>query len=286
MARSYYNQGGGSGPTQRLESMGQPRKRLAVLNFWNDTPVVGDLGGFAGDELRRGLELTQRVILPPDARSTLETKDFVQGSNIRVAQLVREGRKLAVGVVIVGRIAKIVFRQRGDEVGILRQTQSLAAADIEVKIFDIGAGREIAAIARSGEASTNSVVALEPENLNSRSYREELSQLAIREAITQIGPEVVKAVEKMTWEGRIAKVAGRKVYVNAGKNSGIVGGDILRVLSPGDELYDPTTGAFLGKTDGQLKGTLEVIEFVGQDGAAAVTHTGGNFREGDTVRLY
>src|SRR5262249_12085169 len=155
-----------------------------------------------------------------------------------------------------GRVARIVFRQKGDEVGILRQTQSLAAADVEVKIFDTVSGREIAAIGRAGEASTISLVSLEPETLNSRAYREGLSQLAIRDAIAQLGPEVVKSIEKMTWEGRIAKVLGRKAYINAGKASGLVGGDILRVLSPGDELYDPTTGAFLGKTDGQLKGTV------------------------------
>lgn len=285
--KSYYSRPGSTeGPARRLEQMGQPRKRVAVLNFWNDTPVVGDLGPFAADELRRGLQLTQRVLLPPDARSTLETKDFVQGMNIKVAQLVREGRKLGVAVVIVGRISKVVFRQRGDDVGLLRQTQSLAAVEVELKVFDIAAGREISAIGRSGEASTNSMVAVETENLQSRGYRAELAQLAIREAVASIGPEVIKSIEKMTWEGRIAKILGNKVYLNAGRASGIVAGDILRVMAPGDDLYDPTTGAYLGKTEGQLKGTLEVLDFVGDDGAASTIHTGGNFKEGDTVRLY
>src|SRR5581483_5636822 len=37
---SYYNRSIASkSPTQRAEMIGQPKKRIMVLNFWNDTPV-------------------------------------------------------------------------------------------------------------------------------------------------------------------------------------------------------------------------------------------------------
>jgi len=287
--QGYYSDGAGSNsqPSGRIEAMGQPKKKLAVLNFWNDTPVDGaDFGFFAADELKRILSLTNRVVLPPDATSTLETKDFVQGSDIKVAQLIREAKRLGVAIVVIGRIGKIVFRQRGDEVGIFRQTQSLVAADVEVKVFDVNAGKEIAAIGRSAESSSNSFVAVEQGNLQSKEYRAELSQMAIREAVNQIAPELIKNVEKTAWQGRIAKIVGTRVYINSGRGSGLVSGDILKVLSPGDELYDPTTGAFLGQTQGLLKGTLEVKDFLGEDGAVSMIHTGGNFKEGDTVKLY
>ena len=82
------------------------------------------------------------------------------------------------------------------------------------------------------------------------------------------------------------KIVGNKAYLNAGRSSGLLGGDILKVLTLGDEIYDPTTGAYLGTAEGQLKGTLEVVDFIGEDASVAIIHTGGQFQEGDVVRLY
>jgi len=286
-AVSYYANKSGKGPTQRIESMGQPKKRIVILNFWNDTPVKqNDLGAFAADELRRGLYATQRVILPTDAKTELGTADFIQGDSVKVAQLIREGRRMGVAVLVIGRVTKVVFRQRGDEVGLLRQKQSLAGVDVEIKTFDVAAGREIMAAARSGEAASNAIVAFEGASIESPEYRAELTKLAVRNAMSSLVPEVIKSIEKMTWQGRIAKANGTRVYVNAGRASGLVGGDILKVLTPGDDVYDPQTGAFLGRSQGQLKGTLEVVDFLGTDGAVTEVHTGGNFQEGDVVQLY
>jgi hypothetical protein len=283
---SYYNSKSKS-PTQQIAAMGQPKKRVVVLNFWNDTPVKqDDMGQFAADELRRGLHLTQRMIISPDIRSEYVTQDFIQGDQIRVAQLIREGRKLGVSVLGIGRVTRIVFRQKGDDVGILRQKQSLVAVDVEIKLFDVPGGRELMAVARTGEASSNALVAMEDENLDSAAYRGELTKLGIRNAVALLVPDVVRSVDKLTWQGRVAKVTGKKIYVNAGKASGLISGDILRVLSPGDDIYDPSTGAFLGRTAGQLKGTLEVVDFLGTDGAVSEIHTGGNFQENDVVQLY
>ena len=113
-----------------------------------------------------------------------------------------------------------------------------------------------------------------------------MSKLAIRNAVSAMVPDVVRTIEKMVWQGKIAKISGTKIYVNSGKSSGLVAGDILKVLSAGDDVYDPSTGAYLGRAPGQLKGTLEVVDFIGADGAVTEVHTGGNFQEGDVVQLY
>ncbi len=282
---SYYDRGRTS--SEKVESMGQPKKKVMVFAYWNDTPVKAPtLGAYGADELKRGLSLSQRLIVPKDLNTMLTTEDFVSGEKVKVAQLIREGRRLGVAVIIIGRITKIVFRQRGDEIGLFRQKQSLAATDLEVKIFDVAAGREVAALGRSGEASANASVALEEENLESQDFRNEMSRLALRNAITSLVPDVIRTIEKMIWQGKIAKVVGTKIYINSGKSSGLIAGDILKVLSAGDDVYDPQTGAYLGRSPGQLKGTLEVIDFLGSDGAVSEVHTGGNFQEGDVVQLY
>ncbi len=279
----------GKGPTStdRVEAMGQPKKKVMVFAFWNDTPVrAPTLGAFGADEMKRGLSVSQRLIVPKDLSTMLTTEDFVSGEKVKVAQLIREGRRLGVAVVIIGRITKVVFRQRGDEIGIFRQKQSLASTDVEMKIFDVAAGREVASLGRSGESTANASVALEQENLESQDFRNEMAKLALRNAVGALIPDVIRTIEKMVWQGRIAKLNGTKVYVNAGKSSGLVAGDILKVLSAGDDVYDPKTGAYLGRAPGQLKGTLEVLDFIGTDGAVSEVHTGGNFQEGDVVQLY
>ncbi|MBU6374515.1 MAG: hypothetical protein KGQ59_00825 [Bdellovibrionales bacterium] len=289
---SMYSQKNAPGSaTKRFEAMGQPRKKIVILDFWNDTPVkAATVGTFAADELRRSLFVTQRLIVPTDVRTDFSTKDFVQvdqaGEGVKIAQLIREGRRMGVAVIGIGRIGKIVFRQRGDDVGLLRQTQSLAAADVEIKLFDVSAGREILSIGKSGQSSSNNLVSVEGENQQSSEYRLELTKLALRDAVAQLVPDVIKTVEKLSWQGRIAKIVGGKFYINAGKGSGLIHGDILKVLTAGEEVYDPSTGAYLGRAPGQLKGTVEVTDFLGTDGAVAELHTGGNFQEGDTVQLY
>ncbi len=273
--------------TQKVESMGQPKKRMVVFDFWNHTPVQeASIGSFAASELKRGLNLSQKVIIPADLRSRLGTEDFVEGEDVKVAQLIREGRRMGVAVLIIGRIGKIVFRQKADEVGLLRKKQSLAAADLEVKIFDVQAGREMMALSQSGEANKSALVAFESKLIDPVTYRSELVRSAVREAIAGLIPDVIRSIEKMTWQGRIAKLSGLKAYVNAGRVSGLMAGDILKVLTLGEDIYDPASGAYLGRAQGQLKGTLEVLDYIGADGALTQVHTGGNFREGDLVQLY
>lgn len=278
---------GSMAATEKLERLKQPKKKVMVLNFWNDTPV-GDqeLGVYAGAELKRALLAQRRVLLPEENRIDAGTKDFVDGDHIQVAQLIREGRRMGVTAVVIGRISKIVFRHEKEEVGILREAQSAVAVDLEAKVFDVGGGREIATLKRSGAASSVAKVIFDADALSSKEARADLAKEALARAVSMMTADVSLALDKMDWQGRVAKILGNRVYINAGKSSGLLTGDILKVMSPGEEIIDPVTRTFLGRSEGSLKGTLEVTEFIGEDSAMTLIHTGGNFQEGDVVRLY
>ena len=84
----------------------------------------------------------------------------------------------------------------------------------------------------------------------------------------------------------IGQLAANDLYEGDVPGAGMIAGDILKILTPGDDVYDPNTGAFLGRSPGQLKGTVEVVDFIGTDAAVGNVHTGGNFQEGDMVQLY
>ena len=60
----------------------------------------------------------------------------------------------------------------------------------------------------------------------------------------------------------------------------------MKVITEGEEIYDPETGALLGQAKGEVKGTLEVVDFFGPDGAVAILHSGGSVTEGDYIQLY
>jgi hypothetical protein len=259
-----------------------------ILDFWNDTPAKqSNYGGYVADEVKRGLAITQKVILmPQEIRSGMATEDFIQGDKVRVAQLLREGRRLGVAVVVIGKITKVIFRQKGDEVGLLRQKKSTAIVEVEAKLFDVQGGREIMAVSRGGEATSSNMIAIDDSGIESSPFRVELVQTALRTATGDLVMDVLRSLEKINWQGRIAKTMGPKIYISAGRASGIIAGDILKVTNPGEDIYDPMTNAFLGRSQGKLKGTLEVVDFLGPDGAVAEIHTGGNFKEGDLVELY
>ena len=99
-------------------------------------------------------------------------------------------------------------------------------------------------------------------------------------------PRILGVSSKLDWVGRVAKIEGNKIYVNAGRSSGIQISDVLKVMTEGQEIFDPETGALIGLSKGEVKGTLEVIDYFGPDGSIAILHSGGAVIEGDYLTLY
>lgn len=288
---SYYrgqSEGGASGPgAERVAAAVQPKKKVAVFTFWNDTPVKQDeLGEYAASELRRGLFMSKRILLADSSKTKFQTEDYIQGAQVKVAQLIREGRKQGLTTLIIGRITQVAFRQNGDEVGLLRKKNSLVGVTLEAKVFDVHGGRELLTLTKSGENSTNTLLAFQGRDIESPEFRSELTHFAVQDAVAGLIPEVIRVIDKTAWQGRIAKVLGSKIYLNAGRAAGLISGDILKVVSRGEEVYDPGSGAYLGISQGLVKGTLAIMDFIGPDGAVSEVHTGGGFVEGDLVQLY
>jgi hypothetical protein len=77
-----------------------------------------------------------------------------------------------------------------------------------------------------------------------------LIQSVINRAFVATIPRIVNAVEKLSWEGRVALVKGERVYLNAGRLSGLQVGDILRISEEGEDVHDPETGNYIGRVRG------------------------------------
>jgi curli biogenesis system outer membrane secretion channel CsgG len=81
-------------------------------------------------------------------------------------------------------------------------------------------------------------------------------------------------------EGKIIKVDGNQAWINLGSASGLKVGDRFRIISMGEDLIDPDSGAKLGSTEKET-GTAEVTEV--QDKFSVAKFTGAA-KAKDTVR--
>ncbi len=106
---------------------------------------------------------------------------------------------------------------------------------------------------------------------------------AIDLAIEMIAEDVLKTVLSVDWHSRIASIEGTKVYINAGRLSGLEKGKVLEVYAPGEEVVDPKTKQPLGRKKGAFKGELEIVELFGVDASWAKTNKGGSFSSSDLV---
>jgi curli biogenesis system outer membrane secretion channel CsgG len=272
---------------QEAQNLGQPKKKILVFDFSNNS-LISDtsLGEKAAYFLKKELSLTGKVLIFSESFLTYKTADFVDGDAIKVAQLVGEARKLGASFLVIGRIRDIVFRQQGDEIGFFRKKYFSSTLILEAKLFDAVSGREISSSVQLGEASDSSLVSFNFKNKTEGEFRESLVQIALEQAVSKIVPDLIQGVKKINWQGRVVGQEGIKIFVNAGRASGLMVGDILRVLTVGHDIYDSQTEAYLGHVKGELKGTIEVVDFIGMDAAVTKLHSGNNVLEGDIVELY
>ena len=263
------------------------RKRAVVLPFWNDTPIKGKFEIQAKNSLREALLETNRLNIVDEKDISLRSQDFfLDAEKLNVAHVAENGKKWGVSLVILGRITKIAFRRKDDDVGLLRPTAARAAASVELRLIDVSLAKEIALGEGAGVSENSSLNLFGQDREDTETYRNEVVAEALGEAVRKALPALNKEIDRIQWRGKVAKISGAKIYVNAGRATGIQIGDILKVSSQGSDIFDPDTGLFLGRTAGDLKGTLEVSEFFGEDGSIARIHSGANFLEGDVIQLY
>jgi hypothetical protein len=108
---------------------------------------------------------------------------------------------------------------------------------------------------------------------------------AIDLSIEIIADDLLKTVLTIDWHARVASLENGKIYVNAGRQSGLEKGATLEVYSPGEQVMDSKTNMPLGKIKGSYKGELKVSELFGVDASWAAPVKGESFSPSDLVYL-
>lgn len=264
------------------------RKKLTILSFFNESPFGGqELAHVATKELENEIKRTREYILDNTGESLFgDSKQIYVGGGLKLTQLARKAKMSGIHFVLFGRIKEARIRENADEIGFVRKSKSFTFAKMEIKIFDVIANKEIFSQEFLGQAKDSRFRFFMTQGEEEIDYRLGLLKYATRLGVRKSIPKILEISQRLSWTGRVARIIGTKIYVNAGRNSGIQIGDILKVMTEGEEIYDPQTGALLGNAKGEVKGTLEVVEYFGTDGAISLLHSGGSVNEGDFVQLY
>ncbi len=264
------------------------KKKLVLLTFFNESPHGrDDLGIVATEELRRELDGSGQFMVDSISEKIFgNSKRIYAAGGTHLSQLSRQAKAAGINFVVFGRILEARVREMTDEIGIVRKTKSYSESKVEIRIFDVNSNKEIFNQTTHGHAN-DSALRLFNQNRETRlTYRRELLRYTIRVTVRKSIPQILEIAGKHDWTGRIAKIIGQKIYINAGRASGLQISDILKVITEGQEIFDPETGAMIGMSKGEVKGTVEVIDYFGPDGAIAILHSGGSILEGDFVQLY
>jgi hypothetical protein len=264
------------------------KKKIALLSFYNESPMGGeDLAVNATEEFRREVMKSREFLFDPEAEATFGTsREIYAGGGIKLAQLARKAKMSGVNIVVFGRIREARFRQKSDEIGFVRKVKSLAETVVEVKVYDVLSNKELFSESLDGNITDDNLRFYNSESEENLSYRQDLLRYSVRVAVRKLVPQVVKIGSRLDWMGRVAKIIGTRIFINAGRSSGVNLGDILKVITEGQEIFDPESGAMIGMSQGEVKGTLEVVDYFGPDGAVCTLHSGGSVTEGDFLQLY
>ena len=272
----------------RVSQFNPIKKKIALLTFYNESPMGGeDLAIVSTEEFRREIGKSREFLVDSDAESIFgNSKEIYAGGGVKLVQLARKAKMSGVNIVVFGRIKEARVRQKSDEIGFVRKVKSLAETFVEIKAYDVLANKELFTETVDGNISDDNLKFYKGETEDNLAYRQELLRYSVKVAVRKVVPKIIQLGTRLDWMGRVAKIIGTKIYLNAGRSSGINLGDIMKVITEGQEVYDPESGAMIGTSQGEVKGTLEVVDYFGPDGAICILHSGGSVTEGDFVQLY
>lgn len=271
----------------RKEESG-PKKRLAILPFIDPNPNrPATIKDKARSVFILDLNRSGDMIGVPTEDIKIDFAKFFKNNEYDMKELVKQSQNSGVTAFMEGKILDIRVKRDADKVGVIRKLNTVFEAKIQARIVSIRGGREI--------FNTVKTVTLEEGNYRVAERVEsdqfvmnnpELIEMIVKDAFLDFVPQIVAALDKVAWEGRIAAINGERLYLNVGRISGLQVGDLLKVTDEGEDVYDPESGNHIGRVPGRMKGTLEVISYFGTDGSVSVIHSGSGFRENDRVELY
>ncbi|MBO9668607.1 MAG: hypothetical protein J7501_17545, partial [Bdellovibrio sp.] len=266
-----------------------PRKRLMVLPFLDVSDQrPQSLRDRARSAFIVDLNRSGDLIALDSRELNLDLSKMMDpAGGYKMADVSKAAQALGVNAILEGKILDIRIKRKSENVGVVRHLTSAFEVVAQVRVVTARSGKEVFNTIKTVTLEDQGVrVAERVETDKFLQNNPEMIETIVKDAFLDFTPQVLGALDKVSWEGRIAAINGDRIYLNVGKISGLQMGDLLKVMEDGDDVYDPESGTHIGRVPGRVKGTLEVISYFGTDGSIAIVHSGSGFKENDRVELY
>ena len=274
--------------TTDVEEYQGPKLRVGVVNFQNKTPskVLG-IGEAAADILGTILQKTGRFIVIPqqDIESIMQQQHMGATGAVNPDTAAKMGEILGLNAIVTGAVTAYSEAEEGQDMLVYKTKKQIARVTVDYRIVDTTTGVQLMADSGAGiyEKGVGRVLGLGGKS----SYDSDLRDGALRDALTKAMVNMPKGLGKRKWNGRVAQVEGRSLYINAGEKSGLQVGTKLDVFRSGKAIIDPVTKMKLGTTESKIGQALVTQNDLGDqaDMSIATPSSGTGFSAGDIVKL-
>ena len=247
------------------------KRRVLVLPLSDQTNYKDEhLEDLATERLVKRLESTGTIVCVDP--HTIDLKGDLSGGEAMRAL----NNTYGIQAVIKGTVSDVYVSSSRVE-GKGEREVSTAMSKITLDVYNTETGRILRQL--SGRNPVGLTI------VRGDNSEETVKVRAIDLSIELIADDLLKALLSIDWHTRVANIDHDKVFVNAGRLSGLEKGDILEVYAPGEEIVDKGTNQPMGMTKGAYKGELEVSEVFGIDASWAVAKKAGDFTPTDLVYL-
>lgn len=270
-------------------TLGDLKKQIWILPFSLRQTPRGPLATLPHGDII--LAQTQNVFteinspfLLPSSEDYEALSDMNLNSSAEVRSVAKVARGSGAAGFLRGEIVELSLTDVLSPEGILRTKTYYLTLTVQWEFYDAYTGRKL-----SHGTDTFSYNETRSDILATGEALPELDKklgMTADQVARRILYNVAPIADKLGWAGRVIRMESTRIYVNAGKRTGIKVGEILKVIDRPKDIMDPNGGVFLGQAPGRIKGTIKVIQHFGLDGAIGILQTGGGVQAGDRVELY
>ena len=195
------------------------------------------------------------------------------------------GQILGLNAIVTGSITAYSEAEEGSDFIIGKSKKQIARVTVDYRVVDTTTGVQLLADSGAGIYEKKSTTML--GGGGTASYDTDLRDGALRDALTKAMVNMMQQLESQPWKGKIAKVSGNQLYINAGKKTGLKVGDKLDVYRVGEDIIDPDTHQKLGTTEDRVGQAIIQRNDLGDkaDMSLAITSSGTGFKQGDIVKF-
>jgi hypothetical protein len=261
-----------------VKSLATLKRKISILDLEEKTGLQGEkYGELAALRLYGELERTHKAVLVDKevlsetlASAGIEPEDLLKPHAMKEAH-----QLLGIQAFITVSVSDIHVTS-SPPVGDSGVKSSMATLRLELRLIDASTGNLLRAFIGRNPSFTSVSTGLHSH------HRSVVKALDYN--IAQVTDGLFRYLDFLEWSSTVARVENGKVYIHAGRLTGLRVGAILEVYEPGEEIINPITKFSLGWTTGQRKGKVVVTSLFGVDASVAEPLNGAGFSANDIVK--